>query len=580
MLTDRLAHATRLQPALDPTPPRGRALAAATCLAVALCLAAIAAALAPAAQAAPGWSAAEEVSGIGTNGYEAAVAVDPQGDAVATWMDSQGSGSGYAIAVATRPAGSTTWTEPVDLTAPGISGSSPTVAVDADGDAVVAWQQWNGTATEIEVSTHAAGAAGWSAAEILSDPLREATDAAVAISGGQAIVVWDGQNAAGNEIVQASVEQGFGDLWGSPIPLSAPGADADPPQIAMDAGGEAFVVWSRGEGTSRAVQEAQRAPDGIWSSPVVLSAVPAAGEYSRVPRIAVDAAGDAVVGWELFTGSDFDAVATTREAGGTWTTPRELTGAGEGAYDVEVGIDSAGDVIVAWEHEQLSKYVMQVRTAKAGGSAWSAAVGVSPASDEPLEDALAVGPAGDAVASWQIDEGSGLVVQAANHPVGGVWSAPVTLSQEGIAAFQPAVASDAAGEETVLWRYADYPVLDIRSSTYEPATPEAPGGEGGGGTGPGTDGGPGTAPGTGGGDGAPAPAAGAPSSPAPAGSPPAPPAARCPQGKVPRAVKVRVRVGRAGAKGKPHFKTKTVRRCVKPAPHKKPRAKRHHTKGH
>ena len=66
--------------------------------------------------------------------------------------------------------------------------------------------------------------------------------------------------------------------------------------------------------------------------------------------------------------------------------------------------------------------------------------------------AVAVDPAGDAIAAWT-DAGAGTPsLLVTSRPAGGSWSAPVTLSDAGASVVDaPAVTLDAAGDATVLW---------------------------------------------------------------------------------------------------------------------------------
>jgi hypothetical protein len=90
--------------------------------------------------AAPTWLEPVSLSTTTRDAYAPQVAVDPQGDAVAVWRRS--SGTGDRVQSATRPAGGA-WQAPVDLSAPGAIGFDPQVAVDRQGGAVAVWQRYD-----------------------------------------------------------------------------------------------------------------------------------------------------------------------------------------------------------------------------------------------------------------------------------------------------------------------------------------------------------------------------------------------------------------------------------------------------
>ena len=102
----------------------GRSIAAAALLALLLLAS-------PAAAAAPGWSTDQLLTS--TPAFDPAVAIDPAGNALATWSDP---GWG-AVHASFRPAGKSSFGPPQRLSEFG--GRFPHVAFDGDGNAVVTW---------------------------------------------------------------------------------------------------------------------------------------------------------------------------------------------------------------------------------------------------------------------------------------------------------------------------------------------------------------------------------------------------------------------------------------------------------
>lgn len=518
-------------------------------------------AAAPGARAATGWSTPVTLSDETSDGYDAQVAVDPQGDAVASWMQCA-AGSGCVVQVATRPAGGA-WSAPATLSSPGVPASEPAVAIDAKGDAIVAWKQYVG-ADEIEASTHAAGAVGWDPAETLSNPLRESTTPQVAIDPtGQAVVVFTGDDAVGTSRIQATAEQGFGGLWGAPIMLSAAGQNAEEPTLAVDAAGEAIAAWSRLNGSEHIVQEAARSTNGVWSTPINLSIVIQDGSQ---PRVAVDAAGDAAITWIAYNGNGEFIDVSTRTATGAWSGARSLTGQTEEAREPRVAVDG-GDALVVWSQIVNGDFVVRSSSAAIALGTWSAPTDLSPSMPEEPELAPAVDPAGDGMVVFEVEEGGTEVMQAVTRAgASGPWSAPVTISTPGALSTQPQLAFDGAGEATAVWRTVTVGAPEvIQSATYDPADAGSAGEASPGGT-PSTP-----------------PTVTDPSISPPVTEASAPPAStepaktRCPKGKTLRKVRVRLHSnGRTGAKGKSKPKFKAELRCLAPAPHHQKKSTEHH----
>jgi hypothetical protein len=87
--------------------------------------------------------------------------------------------------------------------------------------------------------------------------------------------------------------------------LSDPGRDAVEPQVAVDADGDAVVVWRRFFGTSWRVQARAQARSGSLRVVNTLSDPDAAGPFSELaPRVSIDRDGDAVVVWARSDGTN------------------------------------------------------------------------------------------------------------------------------------------------------------------------------------------------------------------------------------------------------------------------------------
>ena len=137
--------------------------------------------------------------------------------------------------------------------------------------------------------------------------------------------------------------------------LSAAGAQASTPRLAVGARG-AVAVWSLSslDGSS-IVQSADRAPGRGWRKPVALSST-APDTFAGGPDVAVDARGNVVAAWELTLSNrdpDDDAEPPTlvqgavRPAGATWQ-PRTLPGADAVRGAVRVAVDPRGELAAIW----------------------------------------------------------------------------------------------------------------------------------------------------------------------------------------------------------------------------------------
>ena len=82
------------------------------------------------------WSAVQQLSAAGLDAFMPTVAVDPSGSVMATWQQATGAGE-YFVAAARHETG--TWGTAQVVSPSGGTNRYPTVALDARGNAVVAW---------------------------------------------------------------------------------------------------------------------------------------------------------------------------------------------------------------------------------------------------------------------------------------------------------------------------------------------------------------------------------------------------------------------------------------------------------
>ncbi len=224
------------------------------------------------------------------------VAIDAAGEAIAVWAHRDAGSTAVQAARGTATAG---FGSPVELSKPGQPAFSPAIATSPTGEATAVWVRSNEEATEnvIEAATAPPGG-GFSVPSELSDPAQSAFEPQVTASpSGAQTAVWTRSNGA-NFIVEA--DSGSGGSFGSPVALSEPGESAERPQLAESPNGTTAIVWKRSNGANEIVQGVVGSP-GAYSAPANLSA---AGQDSQFPMVAIDGAGDATAVWKRSNGAN------------------------------------------------------------------------------------------------------------------------------------------------------------------------------------------------------------------------------------------------------------------------------------
>jgi hypothetical protein len=183
-----------------------------------------------------------------------------------------------------------------------------------------------------------------------------------------------------------------------------------------------------------------------WTTPVDLSP---AGQQAFLGDVAVDTDGDAVFTW---TGGPV-VKARAESSGGTLSATQNLSGTG--GIDSHVAVDADGDAVFVWERDISGVRRIQARARSAAGTL-SPVQTLSDAGHDAHEGGVAVDADGDAVFTWKLEDGVDTRIQTMARSAAGTLSAVQDLSPLGVAIpFHPQVAVDADGDAVYTWEQSD-----------------------------------------------------------------------------------------------------------------------------
>jgi hypothetical protein len=409
------------------------------------------------------WLSTVNISAAGQDAFEAQVTMNEGGDAVAVWDRSDGANS--RVQAAFRPAGGS-FSAPVNISAAGQDAVAPQVAIDQTGDAVAVWERSDGTDVRVQAAFRPAGGS-FAAPTNISDAGENALDPHVAMDQvGNAVAVW--QQSDGTDLLVQAARRSAGGSFGTPAPLSATGADALSPQVAMGQVDDAVAVWLRSDGTTNRVEAATGSASGGFPAAVPLSD---AGEDALGPQVTMNEGGDAVAVWERFDGADQIVQAATRAAGGGFSADVDLSAVGENATRPQVAIDRAGDAVAVWDRSDGTNFRVQAASRPAGGS-FGMPGNLSAAGQDADFPEVAMDEAGDVVAVFRRNDGVNFRVQAASRPTGGGFGTPVNLSAAGQDAELPQVAMDEEGDGVAVWRRPNGTNRIVQAAGYDAVAPQ------------------------------------------------------------------------------------------------------------
>jgi hypothetical protein len=322
-------------------------------------------------------------------------------------------------------------------------GVEPTVAMGPSGDIAAAWSDEGSIVTSVRKagSEHAI-------VEVVPGQAGAPLSPNAAVNAaGEVVVAWFDKTAQRYEIALRKPNKTFSE----PIAAGPAGSsNAERPSVAIDAAGDVLVGESSLQSGAYAAVYAWRPAGGVFKEVTVSEA----GHETGPPSVALDSAGDAIVAWWEHVSSGASptiARALLRAAGGSFGTPQSLSHASEYAFNLQAAIGAAGASAVVWQRgTNVPPYRIEASTSPAPTQPLGEPQTISATGGEDEVPAVTVGGNGATVAAWQ-QLSAPHEEQLAVAPAPGAGFAPaLAAGQEGNSG-TPALAGDAAGDALLAW---------------------------------------------------------------------------------------------------------------------------------
>ncbi|QSP96238.1 Ig-like domain-containing protein [Marinobacter salinisoli] len=340
------------------------------------------------------WSGQERVAANAGRGASPQVAVDPEGNVVAVWIN----GSDARIYARRFNAGVGSWGSAVGIGNPNGEGRYPQVAMDSAGNAVAVWQQSEGSALNIYASRLAAGRTVWTGVERIDAHTDESHRPQIAMdASGNAVVAWRQRvSVFGNlntyRVFANRMEAG---TWQGQIAVGTGANSVGVPRVAVNSEGQAFAVWRQNDGGTQNIYASHAGDFGSWSG---AEQIGTAGTSVTQPDVATDGRGNVFVVWRQY-GSNGSTVQVNRFSV-AWQGAIALHSSLESADLPRIAANSNGDAFVVWSQRDGSEFFTEARPFVASGGSWGKAARLSGASSMPFVPGISMSAAGDAVAVW------------------------------------------------------------------------------------------------------------------------------------------------------------------------------------
>lgn len=327
------------------------------------------------------------------------VGFDANGNALAVWA--QGTGASYKMWT-NRFYGTSTWATPYRVEIASGVAEWPVLAIDANGDATVAWNKivdaGGGMGTQFRpAAAHLDLAIGWTYAPGISNNNYSILTGLCSNGTGRALALWYQAGLGFADIWMNTYVPGTGWLTPAPVEESLTGG-ADSPRIVCQSDGSALAVWRRFESGVGHLHAARYTGD-TWTAPVTLDT---SDTPVGAPELASDAQGNAVVVWTQTENGRARLWSRRFVAGQGWAPAAHIDDAVNGDSGwYQLALNARGDGFVIWSAAGAGE-PLRTRVARLTGGAFSPAITLDPNSTtNDYYPRVALDPEGNAIAVWQ-----------------------------------------------------------------------------------------------------------------------------------------------------------------------------------
>ncbi len=355
------------------------------------------------------------------------------------------------------------------------------IAVDEAGNAVMIWRQHDGIRHNLWAASYLLEH-GWGQPTLLEEGSGSVGQASLAMNGaGEAVVVWQQYDGSRFNIWAANYSVAT-DNWTQAYTLEAQDTNATAPQVQMRADGTAMAVWLQregGDGTPYQVWRNHMNAPANWTGAQLLDAE----GFAHHPQLALSEVGTGIVVWLRFADGVFEPWAKRCNLSNLICSPAaQLSAAPDSAHAPNIAMDAAGRAMVVWSAEPAAggHAVFAVRHENVGlpwQISWSAPQALhsdgSPSNYDTMNADLAMDQAGNAWVVWEGRDANarGVILVNGFNVATGTWSGERRLSEADTNATVPRIAASPQGQAAAAWsqRRTATTIYDSFVSRYVPA---------------------------------------------------------------------------------------------------------------
>ena len=350
---------------------------------------------------------------------------------------------------------------------------NPQIGMDASGNAIAVWEQYNGIKMNVRANRYTAGV-GWGTTQtIASNNLQDQQNPKIAIEpGGNAIMVWHQREPLCYSVWANRYTAGNG--WGTAQVIENNDTDMggcdSVPNVAVDANGNGFAVWIQSTPTTPASIVANRYTAGAgWGTAQLIETdnISSASE----PQIVFDASGNAIAVWYQNDGTRDNIWSNRYTAGVGWGTAQliETENLGHAQFP-RIAIDINGNAIAVWHQYDSTGFLFNIwanRYTAAGG--WGTAQRIENDNTGTMRSPqIAFDAGGNALVVWHRSptDGTNDNIWTNRYTVASGWGMTQVISSIAGHASRPQIAIDINGNAIAVWEEYDNTRINIMTNAY------------------------------------------------------------------------------------------------------------------
>ena len=324
------------------------------------------------------------------------------------------------------------------------------LAANDNGDALACWSQ---NQSEIWARRYHSATDSWDDAEKIATG-SGLGDVSVALrNDGTALVVWSMKSDSIWDVYASHYSEEAD--WSTPEAIDSGDDEAYLPQVKFDGSGNAIAVWSQKDATQFSVYANRYVAGTGWADATLVESLETGTPYSvSAPQLAVDASGNALVVWDHYDGSHYNLWYNRYDVNSGWQSEAPLENDDLDIRLPALAMNASGNAIVAWAKTDASfNFVGYSSRVFTPGTGWGEDQPFTYAGTSFDKLAVAMDVSGNALFAWAFDDDTNSSIWFNRYRSASGWAGASEVPRVGndYGDYSPQVAMKSDGEAMLIF---------------------------------------------------------------------------------------------------------------------------------